>query len=155
MAGGRSRLALAALLVVSLGCASAGSTPRKAGSPSSAEETPRAEQDAVEASGSWLALVDGARYEQSWSEAAELFRNAVPKEQWSTQVGAVRRPLGAVLQRTLKRKQYATSLPGVPDGEYVVIQYETTFENKKAAVETVTPMREMDGRWRVSGYYVR
>jgi hypothetical protein len=37
----------------------------------------------------------------------------------------------------------------------VVIQYETQFKNKKAALETVTPMREKDGSWKVSGYFIR
>ena len=46
-------------------------------------------------------------------------------------------------------------MPGAPDGEYVVIQFETSFENKKHAIETVTPMMDKDGTWRVSGYYIR
>jgi hypothetical protein len=46
-------------------------------------------------------------------------------------------------------------LPGAPDGEYVVIQFEASFEKKKAAVETVTPMVDEDGEWRVSGYYLK
>ena len=37
---------------------------------------------------------------------------------------------------------------------HVIIQFDTTFE-KKAAVETVTPMLESDGAWRVCGYYVK
>lgn len=48
-----------------------------------------------------------------------------------------------------------TSLPGAPDGEYVVIQFETSFEKKKSSLETVTPMKEKDGAWRVSGYYIK
>jgi hypothetical protein len=50
--------------------------------------------------------------------------------------------------------QYRTSLPGAPDGEYVVIRFKTEFENKKEAYETVTPMKDKDGEWRVSGYYI-
>ena len=49
---------------------------------------------------------------------------------------------------------YTTSLPGAPDGEYVVLQYESEFQRKKYAIETVTPMLD-DGQWRVSGYYIR
>jgi hypothetical protein len=45
-------------------------------------------------------------------------------------------------------------LPGVPDGEYVVIQFSTVLEKKAAATETVTPMKGPDGHWRVSGYYI-
>jgi ribosomal protein S17E len=37
----------------------------------------------------------------------------------------------------------------------VIIQYDSSFENKKSAVETVTPMLDKDGKWRVSGYYIK
>jgi len=46
-------------------------------------------------------------------------------------------------------------MPGAPDGKYVIIQYDTVFENKASAVETVTPMVDPDGSWRVSGYFIR
>jgi ribosomal protein S17E len=41
------------------------------------------------------------------------------------------------------------------NGVYVVIEFESSFENKKSAVETVTPMMDKDGKWRVSGYYIK
>ena len=50
---------------------------------------------------------------------------------------------------------YATELPGAPDGEYVVLEYETTFERKKKGAERVVMMKEPDGSWRAAGYYVR
>ncbi len=114
-----------------------------------------AEKRALEASDMWLKLSDNDRYSESWETAAELFRNAISKEQWSQSLNAVRKPLGKVLKRSVKSKQYATSLPGAPDGEYLVIQYETSFEKKKSSIETVTPMLEKDGKWRVSGYYIK
>jgi hypothetical protein len=46
-------------------------------------------------------------------------------------------------------------LPGAPDGQYVIIQFETSFENKQNAVETVTPMLDTDSQWRISGYYIK
>jgi len=67
----------------------------------------------------------------------------------------VRQPLGRVLSRDLKGKTYATSLPGAPDGQYVVIQFNTSFQKKRAAVETITPMLEADGRWSVAGYFIK
>ena len=114
-----------------------------------------AEKAAVAASGAWLSLVDGENYAESWNQASGLFKAAVTKEQWQNTVKAVRVPLGKLVARKLKSKQYTKTLPGAPDGEYVVIQYETTFENKKSAVETVTPMLDKDGKWRVSGYYIK
>lgn len=37
----------------------------------------------------------------------------------------------------------------------VVIQYDTDFEHKSGAVETVVPNLEKDGKWRVSGYFIK
>jgi len=54
-----------------------------------------------------------------------------------------------------KSSDYKTALPGAPDGKYVVIQYDTAFANKAAAIETITPMLDADNQWRVSGYYIR
>jgi hypothetical protein len=36
-----------------------------------------------------------------------------------------------------------------------VIQYDSVFANKASAVETITPMLDADGVWRVSGYYIK
>jgi hypothetical protein len=116
---------------------------------------PEKESAAVGAAQKWLALVDAGQYLESWEEAAELFRNAVTQEQWKQSLNAVRKPLGKLLTRKLKTKKYATSLPGAPDGEYVVIQFAASFDNKKAALATITPMLDRDGRWRVSGYYLK
>ncbi len=114
-----------------------------------------AQKAATTAAGTWLSFVDGENYVESWNEAAAFFKNAVTKEQWQYSLKAFRFPLGKVGVRKLKSKQYTQTLPGAPDGEYVVIQYETSFENKKSAVETVTPMLDKDGKWRVSGYYIK
>jgi hypothetical protein len=62
--------------------------------------------------------------------------------------------MGDASSRILLGATYATSLPGAPDGEYVVLQFKTVFEHKKDAIETLTPMLD-NGQWRVAGYYVR
>lgn len=114
-----------------------------------------AEAAAVEAAVEWLAVVDDGDYAESWKLAAEYFKGAVTEEKWEQALTGARQPLGALVSRQPKSKQYATSLPGAPDGEYVVIQFETSFENKAAAIETVTPMLEADGEWGVAGYFIK
>jgi hypothetical protein len=104
---------------------------------------------------SWVALVDAGKYGGSWKEAAEYFRNAVKQEQWEQAAQAARQPLGKLVSRKVKTTAYRTALPGAPDGEYVVIEFETVFEHKKTAIETVTPMMDKDGKWRVSGYFIK
>ncbi len=103
----------------------------------------------------WLALIDAGNYAESWKTASGLFQAAVPQEQWERKVAAVRQPLGNLVARQLKGAQYAKSLPGAPDGNYVVFQFDTAFANKQAAVETITPKLDADGTWKVSGYYIK
>ena len=110
---------------------------------------------ALTAAENWLALVDGEKYADSWQDAAVYFKRAVSEDQWAQSMAAFRRPLGKVLSRTLASQNYTRTLPGAPDGEYVVIQYRTSFEHKSAGIETVTPMLDPDGVWRVSGYYIK
>ena len=119
------------------------------------KENPQIEKIAVEAANEWLNLIDNGRYAESWDLAAELFKRAVEKETWEKQLNAVREPLGKLISRKVIKKKYMTSVPGAPDGEYVLIQYSTSFENKKKAIETVTPMKDRDGEWRVSGYFIK
>lgn len=113
------------------------------------------EKIAVSGAEKWLGIVDSGNYGESWKEAAEYFRNAVKQEQWEQAVQAVRKPLGKLVSRKVKSATFKTALPGAPDGQYVVIEFETSFENKKSAVETVTPMMDKDGKWRVSGYIIK
>ncbi len=112
-------------------------------------------QPAQTAATDWLALVDAGNYAQSWRQAATLFKGAVSQNEWEEQMRAAHAPLGTLISRKLKSAQYTTQLPGASDGQYVVIQYDSSFANKKSAVETVTPMLDKDNTWRVSGYFIR
>jgi predicted exporter len=114
-----------------------------------------AEKAAQSAASQWLALVDQGKYAESWEAAAAYFKNALPEQQWLQSMNGARKPLGKVISRKLLTARFMTSLPGAPDGQYVVIQYATSFEHKASAVETVTPMLDPDGKWRVSGYFIK
>ena len=118
-----------------------------------AEEASEKAADA--AAQKWLSIVDGGNYGESWKLGAALFRKAVTAEQWEAALRASRGAYGSLVSRKLKGSEYRTSLPGAPDGEYVVLQYDSSFEHKKSAVETVTPMKDTDGVWRVSGYFIK
>jgi hypothetical protein len=104
---------------------------------------------------SWLKLADQGDGAATWDQAAKHFKGAVTKERWTEMLAGVRPPLGKVVSRKLTSRQYSEALPGAPDGKYVTIQYSTEFEKKASAVETITPMLDPDGVWRVSGYFIR
>ena len=145
------------LCVCALGLSLAASA---ADGPSATPESPTkvdratAEAAAETAALAWLAIVDAGNYEESYDQAAKLFRAAIGKADWVHSLGAVRSPLGKNLGRTVVTRNYRTSAPGAPDGHYVVLQIRTSFTDKETAMEIVTPMLEDDGSWRVSGYYI-
>ncbi len=115
-----------------------------------APETQLAEAAAL----AWLGAVDRGDMPQAWRTSSALLQEAMNPQALADVIGQARKDFGAVVQRQLTSAQEATSLPGAPDGRYVVLIYQTDFENSKGVVETITPRLE-DGHWRVSGYYLR
>lgn len=113
------------------------------------------EKLAVAAANDWLKIVDADEYENSWTNAASFFKEKITSSGWKKAVSEVRKPLGKLVSRKMKSSTYSTQLPGAPKGEYVVIQFETSFENKKSGIETITPMLDKDKKWRVSGYFIK
>lgn len=112
------------------------------------------EEEAQEVAMAWLALLDSGRYYESWDEAAELIKQAVTREEWRLEMEDFRTPLGANLSRTVMSRDFRTAFQGAPPGEYVVISISSSFENDPSVIETITPMLEQDGTWRVAGYYI-
>jgi len=118
-------------------------------------DTAAAIAQAQSAASAWLTLVDGGNYAASFDSAAAVFRHALTTDQWQAAVKQARAPFGPLSARHVIVAQYATTLPNAPPGEYVVLQYETAAAKGQHVIETVTPMREANGRWRVSGYYIK
>jgi|GEM_PF-771236 len=110
---------------------------------------------ATSAAREWLKLIDTGNYSQSWKEADGFFQAGVSSDIWTRQMETFRKPLGAMAARKLNSANEVRSLPGAPDGDYVVMQFDTSFTAKQAAVETVTFTLEKDGHWRASGYFIR
>ena len=124
----------------------AAATPAAAPAPEAAAES---------AARTWLALLDAGDYADTWSSASSMFRQKVSEPQWQSAASGTRAPLGSLKSRTLRSVTLKSALPGAPDGQYVVLQFDASFEHKASAVETVTPVLDADGKWHVSGYYIR
>lgn len=122
--------------------------------PAAAQST-AAEDAAQKAAETFLALVDGGKYAESWQQAAPVFKAAVTADQWGQAVSKARTVFGAFKSRKVTSRKYSTTLPGAPDGRYVVVTFESVFERKAAAVETAVMALDTDGVWRVSGSFIR
>jgi DNA-binding CsgD family transcriptional regulator len=102
----------------------------------------------------WLALLDGQHWDESWKAAGALFRSHISPALWASKVQPVRQPLGPVSSRALQNVTKATSLPGLPDGQYEILQFATRFAHKPDAIETVTLAHDSSG-WKVDGYFIK
>lgn len=141
IAAGMLVLALALSAVVPVGCRRIQDSP--------------AVKAAARTATDWATLVDRGDYSASWNAAGSTFRAAVTPAEWERAARAARAPLGALARRSLVSGREFESLPGAPDGHYVVLQFQSSFERKQQAVETITAVRESGGEWRIAGYYIR
>lgn len=112
-----------------------------------------AEQEASADGQKWLVLLDGQKYEESWTQAAAMFRDQVKQDQWIVSLKRFRDPLGATLSRTASRVDFAKTLRGAPDADYAIIHFTTNFQNKSEVTERLTLVKE-DGRWRAAAYAI-
>lgn len=111
--------------------------------------------DASVAADAWLAHIDAGDDAASWRHTSSLFRQMVTEAQWVEAHGKINAVLGLPQERWLRDTEHRTTVPGAPDGQYVLLKYDTRFEKKQEALETVVTMLDSDGTWRVGGYFVQ
>ena len=113
------------------------------------------ERKAAKAASAWLELIDAGRMNESWEQLAPLVKNGVSKADWEQVLPSVRAILGKVHSREPMASERIGSLPGMPDGDYVVLRFLSHCEKKVEAVETVIMCKGNDGSWRVTTYVFR
>jgi hypothetical protein len=120
------------------------------GDPQAAEEL-AAERQAL----GFLGYLDHGRFADSYAYTGMLIRTQLDRDAFATQVEKTRAGTGALQSRDLIDASYATTVPGGPTGQYVILHYRSTFANRPdEAVETLT-LAFAKGYWRVSGYYIK
>lgn len=110
------------------------------------------EEAAQEAADSWLELFDAGDAEASWEEAAVLFQAEITEEQWVEQVEEIQASLGAVMDRQPLEAGFTEEIPDAPEGEYVVVRYQTEYEQSMTTETMVMALDEDE--WRMAGYYI-
>jgi Protein of unknown function (DUF4019) len=110
---------------------------------------------AQQAAEQWLTLVDAGKYAESWDAAAPILKNNTGRKDWIAYLKDKRERLGKVVTRKLLKADPLKNVPGLPPGQFVGMQYLTSFEKLKKGVEVVVPVLDQDGKWRVSEYVVQ
>jgi hypothetical protein len=101
----------------------------------------------------WLFYVDGGDYAKGWDRAGDPFKAQFTAHDLQGKLAPIREPLGAIMERKFFKMTISSTMPGLPDGKYVVVQFNSRFAKEAAAIETVQLDME-DGRWSVIGYFI-
>jgi hypothetical protein len=101
----------------------------------------------------WLTLIDDQNYADAYKQMGAAARAKETEQVFGARVGGVRAPLGAMSSRTLKDVKLTKTLPGMRDGQYAVVRYDSAFAHKAAAVESVTLVSE-NSAWSVVTYSI-
>jgi Protein of unknown function (DUF4019) len=102
----------------------------------------------------FLGYLDQGRFADSYAYTGMLIRTQLDRDAFSTQIQKTRVDTGALQSRELIDSAYTTTLPGAPEGQYVMLHYHAGFANRPDTVETVT-LTLAKGYWRVVGYYIK
>ena len=102
----------------------------------------------------FLGYLDQGRFADSYAYTGMLIRAQLDRDAFSGQVQKTRVGTGALQSRELMDSSYTTTLPGAPEGQYVVLHYHASFANRQDATETLT-LALAKGYWRVIGYYIK
>ncbi len=131
--------------------------PRQAGMQQAgpADDPHAAEEQAAERQAlGFLGYLDQGRFADSYAYTGMLIRAQLDRDAFAAQIEKTRAGTGALQSRELIDASYTTTVPGAPEGQYVVLHYHASFADRQEAVETVT-LAFAKGYWRVSGYYIK
>jgi hypothetical protein len=96
--------------------------------------------------------IDQERYEQIYSDSADLWKRDATLEQSNEVFKTLRSKLGKVENRSLHSATEQQNSGGPLKGHIFILRYETRFE-RGSGMETFT-LTEENGRWRLARYLV-
>jgi len=96
----------------------------------------------------WLQLIDDRKYIDSWDGTSDYFKNSITRKKWEDALVSVRSPLGNLVSRDLISKKPIKH-------NQIVFLFQTSYQFKKKAIETVTVEKDIEGAWKIAGYYIK
>jgi hypothetical protein len=102
----------------------------------------------------WLGLVDDQNYADAYKQMGPEAQGKITSSVWAEKLGSTRGPLGAMATRTINSIKLSNTLPGIRDGQYATVQFDSSFAHKAQATETVV-LASDKGAWSVVGYFIK
>jgi hypothetical protein len=85
----------------------------------------------------YLELLDQGRFAEAWQVMSPIFQALEPRVQWHNRQQAIRAAYGALEFREFFLMEYRDHYLLSPDGEYIIVQFKTSFQHKATTTETV------------------
>jgi hypothetical protein len=85
----------------------------------------------------FLKQLDLGQNDESWQAMSDLFQELNDQALWKARQKAIRTSYGALISRELKDVRYRTTFSLSPDGEYVIVQFGSSYQHKTESIETV------------------
>ena len=101
----------------------------------------------------FLDMLDQGKYAESWQSSAQLMQGKIAQKEWVEKLTKARTLSGDMVARERKSASYSTEAQDSPDGEYILLTYESSFQKASEVTEYVTVALE-EGRWKVAGYFM-
>ncbi len=101
----------------------------------------------------WLGLLDDKNYTDAYKQMGAAAQGKIKSDAFAEQLGSTRGPLGAMATRAIKSIKMSNTLPGMRDGQYATVQFDSSFAHKAQATETVV-LASDKGAWSVVGYHI-
>jgi len=101
----------------------------------------------------WLGLLDDENYTDAYKQMGLTAQSKTSSNAFSAKLAGSRSPLGAMASRTIKSINLSNNLPGMRDGQFATVQFDSSFAHKAQATETVV-LASDKGAWSVVSYSI-
>ena len=101
---------------------------------------------------SWLNNVNHNQYENAYTLLSKEVKATVEKKRWIALINELMLEFGKLEIRTVKQKHFQSQMEGMEDGFYVVIEYDSQYENTKDHTEHLLLKQNDKAKWEIANY---
>ncbi len=102
----------------------------------------------------FVGILDSRNYDRAYLQTSDLLKLRTPQTEWIRQQEIAFQLLGDVRERQLSTVKARAVYPGLPDGNYLIVCFETRTAHKVKAIEVVL-LKEEETDWQVCNYSIR
>jgi Protein of unknown function (DUF4019) len=107
----------------------------------------------------WLVNLDGGEYERCWVEGAKLLHDVQSLDKWTDFQKKQSQLFGKCTNRemigTAAHNRFLRADGTTIEAEFLEAKFKSAFESRPLVVESISAIKEADGKWRVFAYDAR